>query len=59
MSDKLKTASNAFQAAKAMVTLLVLVAFVGFLLIGYIATGGKSVGGFFGWLLDGLALLSG
>lgn len=59
MSDKLKTAGNAFEAAKAIVTLLGVAVFVVFLLIGYVATGGRSVGGFIGWLLDGLAMISG
>jgi hypothetical protein len=59
VSEKLKAASNAFEAAKAVVTLLGVIAFLVILLIGYVATGGDSLGGFFSWLLDGLAWFSG
>ena len=51
--DKLKAASNVFEAAKAVVFLLGLIAFLVFLLIGYIATGGDGIGGFVDYLLGG------
>ena len=53
MFDKLKAASNVFEAAKAVVFLLGLIAFLVFLLIGYIATGGDGIGGFVDYLLGG------
>ena len=50
MSEKIKAASNAFEAAKAVVFFLGLIAFLVVLLVGYIATGGDGVGGFFRFL---------
>ena len=50
MSDKLKAASNAFEAAKAVVFAVGIIAFLVVLLIGYIATGGDGVGGFLRFL---------
>lgn len=59
MSDIFRAAGSAFKVMTAVVTLLGLMAFLGVLVIGYVATGGTSAGGFFRWLLDGLAFLSG
>jgi hypothetical protein len=53
VSDKIKAASNAFEAAKAVVFFVGLIAFLGFLLIGYIATGGDGIGGFLDFVLGG------
>jgi hypothetical protein len=50
VSDKIKAASNAFEAAKAAVSVVGLVAFLVLLLIGYVATGGDSIGGFLDFL---------
>jgi hypothetical protein len=47
VSDKLKAASNAFEAAKAVVFFVAMIAFLVILWIGYIATGGEGVRGFF------------
>jgi hypothetical protein len=51
VSDKIKAASSAFEAAKAIVFFVGLIAFLVLLLIGYIATGGDSIGGFLEYLL--------
>ena len=50
MSDKIKAASNAFEAAKAVAFFMGAIAFLVVLLIGYIATGGDGVSGFFRFL---------
>lgn len=55
VSDKIKAARSVFEAAKAMVFLVGLIAFLVLLLIGYVATGGDSIGGFLEFLLGGWA----
>ena len=51
MSEKYKTVKNAFETAKLVVTLVGVAIFLVILFLGYIATGGGSLGGFLGWVL--------
>lgn len=53
MSDKLKAARSAFEAARAVVTIVGVIAFLAFALIGYIATGGDGIGSFLDYVLGG------
>jgi hypothetical protein len=50
VSDNLKAARNAFKTAKGVLQFLGMIAFLLFLLLGYIATGGKGFGGFLRFL---------
>jgi hypothetical protein len=50
VSDNLKAARNAFKTAKGVLQFLGTIAFLLFLLLGYIATGGKGFGGFLRFL---------
>jgi hypothetical protein len=53
VSDKLKAARSAFEAARAVVTIVGVIAFLAFALIGYIATGGDGIGSFLDYVLGG------
>ena len=59
MSDKYETAKDAAETAMGVVTVMGFAVVMVFLFVGYVATGGDSLGGFFGWLLDALAMFSG
>ena len=59
MSDKYETAKDVAETAMGVVTLMGIAVVMVFLLVGYIATGGDSLSGFFWWVLDALTMFSG
>jgi hypothetical protein len=54
--DVAETAKDVAETAMGMVTLMGFAAFLVFLFIGYVATGGDSLSGFFWWVLDALLM---
>ena len=54
--DVAETAKDVAETAMGMLTLMGFAAFLVFLFIGYVATGGDSLSGFFWWVLDALLL---
>ena len=56
VSDKHETAKDVAETAMGIITVMGFAAFLVFLVIGYVATGGDSLSGFFWWVLDALLM---